>query len=51
MRALLVDGSFSGDHMMRASLLNIGWIAAGIATFLGFLRTARIRGLLHQIGE
>ena len=51
MRALLVDGSFSGDHMMRASLLNIGWIAAGIAAFLGFLRSARIRGLLHQIGE
>ena len=27
------------------------WIAVGIATFLGFLRSARIRGLLHQIGE
>ena len=51
MRELLVDGTFSGDHMMRASLLNIGWIAAGIATFLAFLRSARIRGLLHQIGE
>ena len=51
MRALLVDGVFSGDHMMRASLLNIGWIAVGIGTFLAFLRSARIRGLLHQIGE
>ena len=51
MRALLVDGTFSGDHMMRASLLNIGWMAGGIATFLAFLRSARIRGLLHQIGE
>ena len=51
MRALLVDGVFSGNHMMRASLLNIAWIAVGIATFLAFLRSARIRGLLHQIGE
>ena len=51
MRALLVDGTFSGDHMMRACLLNIGWMAASIATFLAFLRSARIRGLLHQIGE
>ena len=51
MRTLLVDGVFSGDHMMRASLLNIGWIAAGIGTFLAFFRSARVRGLLHQIGE
>ena len=48
---LLVDGSFSGDHMMRASALNVGWMAAGIATFLAFFRSARVRGLLHQIGE
>ena len=27
MRELLVDGTFSGDHMMRASLLNIAYIA------------------------
>ena len=51
MRALLVDGTFSGDHMMRATVLNIGWMAVGIGTFLAFLRSARIRGLLHQIGE
>ena len=51
MRELLVDGTFSGDHMMRASLLNIAYIGAGIASFLAFLRSARIRGLLHQIGE
>ena len=51
MRELLVDGVFSGDHMMRASLLNIAYIAAGIGSFLVFLRSARIRGLLHQIGE
>ena len=51
MRALLVDGTFSGDHMMRASLLNIAYLGAGIASFLFFLRSARIRGLLHQIGE
>ena len=51
MRALLVDGTFSGDHMMRASLLNIAFLGAGIVSFLGFLRSARVRGLLHQIGE
>ena len=51
MRALLVDGVFSGDRMMRASLLNIAWMAAGIGTFLAFFRSARVRGLLHQIGE
>ena len=51
MRTLLVDGTFSGDHMMRASLLNIAYLGAGIASFLFFLRSARIRGLLHQIGE
>ena len=51
MRALLVDGVFSGDHMMRASLLNIAYIGAGIGSFLVFLRSARVRGLLHQIGE
>ncbi|MDE0201988.1 MAG: ABC transporter permease [Rhodospirillaceae bacterium] len=51
MRALVVDGIFSGDHMMRATTLNIGWMAAGVGTFLAFLRSARIRGLLHQIGE
>ena len=51
MRALLVDGSFSAERMMRASLLNIPYLAAGIASFLAFLRSARKRGLLHQIGE
>ncbi len=51
MRALMVDGTFRADLMLRASLLNIAYLAAGIASFLAFLRSARKRGLLHQIGE
>jgi ABC-2 type transport system permease protein len=51
MRALLIDGTFRADHMIQAVLLNIAYLTAGIATFLGFFRSARTRGLLHQIGE
>ena len=51
MRALLIEGTFRGDHMLQAVLLNIAYLAGGIATFLGFFRSARMRGLLHQIGE
>ena len=51
MRALMVDGVFRGDHMVRAVLLNLAYLGAGIATFLAFFRIARTRGLLHQVGE
>ena len=51
MRALMVDGVFRGDHMVRAVLLNLAYLGAGIATFLAFFRSARTRGLLHQVGE
>ena len=51
MRALLIDGTFRGDHMIQAVLLNIAYLTGGIAIFLGVFRSARTRGLLHQIGE
>ncbi len=51
MRALMIDGVFRSDHMVRAVLLNIAYLGAGIAIFLAFFRSARIRGLLHQVGE
>lgn len=51
MRAVMIDGVFRGDLLLRALGLNVLYIAAGAATFLAAFRAARMRGLLLHIGE
>ena len=51
MRAILVDESVRPDLLLYAALLNVVWLAGGIAGFLIFHRQARERGMLLQIGE
>ena len=51
MRAILVDGTFRADLLWRAIALDAAYVAIGVAAFLWMFRAARIRGLLHQIGE
>ena len=51
MRAILLDATFRPDLMRNAVLLNVVFLAAGAALFLAAFRTARVRGLLLQMGE
>lgn len=51
MRAVLIEGAFRLDLFLWASLLNVGYLSAGIWLFLRMLRAARHRGTLLQLGE
>ena len=51
MRAILIDGAYRADLMWTASLLNVAYLAGGSAVFFAFFRTARVRGLLLNLGE
>lgn len=51
MRAILLDGAWRPDLMAAAAALNVVFLGAGAAVFLGFFRSARVRGLLVQMGE
>lgn len=51
MRSVLIDGVFRIDLLWRALGINVIYLALGITVFLSFFRTARQRGLLHQVGE
>ena len=51
MRAVLQEGIVRTDFMLIAAALNVVYLALGAACFLGFVRAARIRGLLFQVGE
>jgi len=51
MRTVLFDGIFRYDLFWKALGLNIVYILVGIGIFTYFFRSARDRGLLHQIGE
>lgn len=51
MRSVLIDGVFRIELFWRAVGINAIYLAIGIAVFLSFFRTARQRGLLHQVGE
>jgi ABC-2 type transport system permease protein len=51
MRAVLIDHTVRIDLLIYAMLLNVVWLAAGIAGFLVFHRQARERGMLLQVGE
>ena len=51
MRAVLIDGVFRADLLGAAVALNVLYMAAGTAIFLGIVRYARVHGQLLQIGE
>ncbi len=51
MRAVMFEHSFRADLMAEALALNVFYLAAGGAAFLGFFRLVRRRGLLLQMGE
>ncbi len=51
MRAVLIDHQFRTDLLINAVLLNLVYLAAGLAVFLAYFRIARVRGQLLQIGE
>jgi ABC-2 type transport system permease protein len=51
MRAILIDGEYRADLMWTASLINVVYLASGSAAFFAFFRTARVRGLLLNLGE
>ena len=51
MRAVLIDHHFRTDLLINAVLLNLVYLAAGLAVFLAYFRIARVRGQLLQIGE
>ena len=51
MRAILVDGAFRPDLMLNAMLLNVAYLGVGMAVFLAFFRSARINGVILQVGE
>jgi ABC-2 type transport system permease protein len=51
MRSVLIDHIVRLDLMAMGAVLNILWLAAGVAGFLIFHRQARERGMLLQVGE
>lgn len=51
MRAVLFDGNFRTDLLVNALLLNVVYLAGGIAAFLAYFRVARVRGQLLHVGE
>jgi len=51
MRAVMFEHVFRVDLLVNAVLLNVVFLGAGIAVFLGVFRAARRRGLLLNVGE
>ncbi|HEX7045543.1 MAG TPA: ABC transporter permease [Burkholderiales bacterium] len=51
MRAVLFEQVFRADLLLNAVVLNVAYLAAGIAIFLYYFRVARIRGQLLHVGE
>ena len=51
MRELLFSHTFNWHHFGYAAGLNVLYLTAGIAAFLGYFRAARQRGLLLHVGE
>lgn len=51
MRAVLIEQTFRSDLIITALIMNVFYLAGGIAFFLWMLRRARERGMLLQIGE
>ncbi len=51
MRSVLMEGVFRPGLLIGAALLNLLYIAIGVAIYLRFFTLARKQGLLLQIGE
>jgi ABC-2 type transport system permease protein len=51
MRAVLFDGTFRGDLLLRAALLNVTYLALSVVFFLRVVEVARRRGLFLAQGE
>jgi ABC-2 type transport system permease protein len=51
MRAVLLDGTFRPDLLLKSLALNVAWLGLGFATFTMLLRGARRNGCLLAIGE
>lgn len=51
MRAVLFEQRFRVDLLVNALVLNVFYLAGGIAAFLAYFRIARVRGQLLHVGE
>lgn len=51
MRAVLFENRFRTDLLVNALLLNVVYLAGGIAAFLAYFRVARVHGQLLHVGE
>lgn len=51
MRAVLFEHTLRVDLLLGAALLNVVYLAGGVASFLYFFKVARVRGLLLHVGE
>ncbi len=51
MRAVLFEQRFRVDLLVNALVLNIFYLAGGVAAFLAYFRIARVRGQLLHVGE
>lgn len=51
LRAIVLNGTFQMQLMVKAFVLNLAYFAVGFATFGYFLHRARVQGSLVQMGE
>ena len=51
LRAVVLEGAFVGEFMVKALALNVMYFSLGFAAFSYFLRSARVHGTLVQMGE
>jgi ABC-2 type transport system permease protein len=51
LRAIVLNGTFDPQLMVRAFVLNLVYFALGFAAFAFFLHRARVQGTLVQMGE
>ncbi len=51
MRAILLDDIFHHNLLWQALLLDLVYLIVGVIIFLLMFRSARVRGLIHQMGE
>ena len=51
LRAAILDHTFRADLILKALMLNVAYLSAGLGTFILLLRNARRSGALATIGE
>jgi len=51
LRAVVLNGTFDAQLMVKAFVLNVVYFALGFAAFAYFLHRARVQGTLVQMGE